>query len=375
MNILIMDINPLANPKGSKLVCEICQLPAFVQCKHCKLTYYCSLEHQKADWIGIHEKICDKLAFLRQATPFLPSKEERDKRQSQVQSMKIDLIEMSRTLAQKMLFEGKHELSVPAAMQSLRYSIEVYGVATIELVPSYLVLGEACVGLGKLTEAEDYLAKAQWTVLKTTDCPRAIKSKLNRNLGLLYAAKGDFQESLVNFADDIYHASEEFGTDSIRTSGGYFHMANVFFRQGKMEVADSLYRQVVNIWHDHLSDIIRKKVPSEEEAAKSRSRMIGPVKGLFEDISSGLDAAQDAEAIQILSSIYDIREHQISRQAQDLTRTCHAMAMLYFVLGEIKKAKEFGRKAIVASDQVKDDDLSKSLVEFMKLCERQGPSS
>ena len=45
-----------------------------------------------------------------------------------------------------MLFEGKHEESVPAAMQSLRYSIEVYGVSTIELVPSYLILGEASVG-------------------------------------------------------------------------------------------------------------------------------------------------------------------------------------------------------------------------------------
>ena len=42
----------------------------------------------------------------------------------------------------------------------------------------------------------------------------------------------------------IYHASEEFGTDDIRTSGGYFHMGNVFFRQGRMDVADTLYRQV-----------------------------------------------------------------------------------------------------------------------------------
>ena len=53
---------------------------------------------------------------------------------------------MTRTLAQKMLFEGKHEESVPAAMQSLRYAIDVYGVATIELVPSYLILGEASIG-------------------------------------------------------------------------------------------------------------------------------------------------------------------------------------------------------------------------------------
>ncbi len=46
------------------------------------------------------------------------------------------------------------------------------------------------------------------------------------------------------FSFQIYHASEEFGPEDIQTSGGYFHMANVFFRQGKMDVADTLYRQV-----------------------------------------------------------------------------------------------------------------------------------
>lgn len=365
-----MDINPLANPKGIKLLCELCQIPAFIQCKFCNVTYYCSLDHQKSDWIGIHEKICDRLGFLRQPAPFLPSREDRDKRQREIQIRKIELIDMTRTLAQKMLFEGKHEESVPAAMQSLRYAIDVYGVATIELVPSYLILGEASVGLGKLVQAEEYLAKADWTVLKTPGCSNAIKSKLNRNLGLLMAAKGDFAEALNNFADDIYHASEEFGTDDIKTAGGYFHMGNVFFRQGLMDVADSLYRQVINIWHGHLSEVLSRQVPTEEELAQNRARILGPVKGLFEAQGSGLDEAQEAEAIQILNSIHDIREHQSTRQPTDLAQACHALAMLYFVLGDIKKAKEYGRKSIVASDQVKDDDFSKSLVEFMKLCER-----
>ena len=58
-------------------------------------------------------------------------------------------------------------------------------------------------GLGKLAQAEEYLAKADWTVLKTPDCPRAIKSKLYRNLGLLNAAKGEFHDALTCFADDV----------------------------------------------------------------------------------------------------------------------------------------------------------------------------
>ena len=57
-----------------------------------------------------------------------------------------------------------------------------------------------------------------------------------------------------HFPLQIYHASEEFGTHDIRSSGGYFHMGNVFFRQGRMDVADTLYRQVSIImikWYYH----------------------------------------------------------------------------------------------------------------------------
>ena len=99
-------------------------------------------------------------------------------------------------------------------------------------------------GLGRLSQAEEYLSQAQWTILKTPDCSNSIKSKFYRILGLLYAAKGEYAESLQALAEDVYHASGEFGTEDIRTSGGYFHMANVFMQQEKQDVAFSLYEQV-----------------------------------------------------------------------------------------------------------------------------------
>lgn len=49
------------------------------------------------------------------------------------------------------------------------------------------------------------------------------------------------------------------------------------------------------------------------------------------------DEAQEAEAIQVLNSIYDMREHQPSRFPQDLASVCHALAMLYFLRQDIKK--------------------------------------
>ncbi|ESO90434.1 hypothetical protein LOTGIDRAFT_123333 [Lottia gigantea] len=353
-----MTLNPLSNPKGVKLLCELCQKPAFVQCTICRVTYYCGVEHQKADWLGIHEKICDNLALLRQPAPFLPSEGEREKREAVLLDKKRQMIDLTRTTGQKLLFEGKHEQAVPAAMQSLRFAIDVYGLSSIELVPSYLILGEASIGLGRLSQAEEYLAQGQWTVLKTPECSNAIKSKLYRNLGLLHAAKGEYDEALRNLADDIYHASVEFGTDDIRTSGGYFHMANVFFRQGKMEIADSLYRQVTDIWYNHLDSIVKCRTKTPETP-----------KGMFYKMFCFLDEAQEAEAVQVLNSIYDIREHQPNRKAPDLALICHALAMLYFIFHQVKKAKEFGRKAVVTSDSNPDENFSRKIVEFMKICD------
>jgi len=358
-----MTLNPLAFPKGVKLVCELCQKPAFVQCTQCRVTYYCCVDHQRADWLGIHEKICESLIDLRQPAPFMPSEELRQNREDDLVRQRKQMIDLTRTTGQKLLFEGKHEQAVPAAMQSLRFAIEVHGIASIELVPSYLILGEASIGLGRLSQAEEYLAQADWTVLKTPEVSAAIRSRLHRNLGLLHAAKGDFPEALRHLADDIYHASEEYGPDDIRTSGGYFHMANVFFRQGKRDIADSLYRQVTEIWHCHLNLIVEFRTRTPKTP-----RGVGPGAIEKDDTEEeGLDEAQEAEAIQVLNSIYDMREHQPNRRSVDLVSVCHALGMLYFILHDLKKAKEFGRKAVVASEGEDDD---RNLVEFMKICER-----
>ena len=36
-------------------------------------------------------------------------------------------------------------------------------------------------------------------------------------------------------------------------------MANVFFRQNQMDVADSLYGRVTDIWHSHLLRLVRAR--------------------------------------------------------------------------------------------------------------------
>ncbi|CAH8592444.1 unnamed protein product [Dicrocoelium dendriticum] len=220
---------PLANPKGTDYKCEICGKPALLQCSLCRVTFYCGTEHLKLDWVGIHEKICIKLMAIRKPVSFIASEDGRRKARDELQQTNLDMVKLTQLVGQKLLFEGKHEEAVPAALQCLKFTAEAYGLASAELVSPYLILAESSIGLGRMCQAEGYLAQAQWTLLKTQhECSNAIRSQLHRKLGLFYAAKEDYESALENLAKDIFYASCEYGTDHIRTAGGYFQMAEVF---------------------------------------------------------------------------------------------------------------------------------------------------
>lgn len=319
---------------------------------------------QRHDWIGLTEKMCQLLVPLAAATPFMSSSEEREIRQKDLLDRQKEMMELTRLIGRKLLFEGKHNQAVPAAVQSLKFSIDVHGLNSVKLVPSYLILAEANIGLGKLTQADEYLAQAEWTVLKSPDAECSVKSKLFRNIGLLHAAKGDYENALRMLAEDIYHASSEWHANHIRVSGGYFHMANVFFRQNKMDVADSLYTQVISIWHDFLCEAVEKKKINNEEAAA-----VGPM-AKFQEQERFIDEAQEAEAIQILSAVFDIREQSSKPNVPAIAKICHTLAMLYFILDDIPRARDYSRKARMISDQIKDNPEAAPIHSFLQFLEK-----
>ncbi|XP_075253649.1 zinc finger MYND domain-containing protein 12-like [Convolutriloba macropyga] len=311
MSSITKSVYPLANPKGIKNTCELCGKPAFLQCNKCKITYYCSHEHQRMDWVAIHEKICPYVAELKTTgLPFLGSEDERQRRNADRIEKQRNLIMLTRTTGQKFLFEKRYNEAVPAALQSLKYSIEVHGTSSIELVISYLILAEASIGLEKLNQAEQYLSQAEWTVLKTESVGNDYKAKLYTNMGLLYDAKKSYQEALRNFANGIYYASEEYGTDDIRTSSAYFYMANVFYKQNRPQVTASMYKQVTDIWQQKLENLCAMKLSRPSATAEQRRAILGKTRVTSDENTSkhgdlDLDIAQQAEARQVLSSILD----------------------------------------------------------------------
>ncbi|VFV41041.1 zinc finger mynd domain-containing [Lynx pardinus] len=330
-------ICPLAVPKGRRLCCEVCEAPAERVCTACTVTYYCGVVHQRADWDSIHEKICQLLIPLRTTMPFYNSEEERQHGLQQLRQRQKHLIEFCYTVAQKYLFEGKHEAAVPAALHSLRFRMNLHGLSSVELVPAYLLLAEASLGLGQTVQAEEYLSQAQWTVLKSMECSYAIQSLLHRNLGLLHIAKENYEEARYHLANDIYFASCAFGTEDIRTSGGYFHLANIFYGLKKLDVADTLYTKVSEIWSKYLNN--RYQVLSE-----ARIQQIDLLGKRFET-DTGLDEAQEAEAIQILTSVWNIRESTSDTAPQKTIFVLNTLVMLYYLMMNSSKAQEYAERA------------------------------
>ncbi|NWW43930.1 ZMY12 protein, partial [Pedionomus torquatus] len=202
------------------------------------------VDHQKADWVSIHEQICQLLIPIRTPLPFLLSEKERKHGAEQLVKRQKYLIDLAYRTARELVSEGKHKEALPAALHALRFSTEVYGSSSLQLVPAYLLLAEASTGFGCFLEASKYLSQAEWIILTTPECSAALQYQLHRGLGLLCTAKGNFEQALYHLANDIYVASSAFGLKSLEVSGGYFHMANVFFRQNKTDIASSLYAEV-----------------------------------------------------------------------------------------------------------------------------------
>lgn len=148
-------------------------------------------------------KICQLLIPLRTQNSALGSEEERTRRKATTRESQLNLLELTRQEALKLLHEGQFEIAIPAALQSLKLSLDYYGNGALELVPAYLLLGEASIGLGRYNQAETYLSAAKWAVLKQPECPNRIKSQLHRIFGQLYAAVGNHDLALQQLANDV----------------------------------------------------------------------------------------------------------------------------------------------------------------------------
>ncbi|KAF3696735.1 Zinc finger MYND domain-containing protein 12 [Channa argus] len=260
----------------------------------------------------------------------------------------VELIEICRLVAQNKLSERKHREALPAAQFCLRCSIDVHGPSNVQLVPAYLLLAEANMGLGDLALVTELLSQAEWAVLKSPDCGYAVHHQLQRSLGRLHMATGKLEAALFNFANDIYYASEEYGLDSTVTCGGYFLMADVFAKQGKTMIARSLYFQVADSWHCHLTKLF-----------KTHLQNVPNSKMLLE--------ASYVEVDELLRTMLEFEQNDPRKNSLQIALVAHCLAMLWFLGGDSAKALQFGNTALQAIQLIPNHDLTEPIQGLLQL--------
>ena len=78
-NNKVIIVTSAVEPEGTKrLTTHLSEMIRYIFSLH-----FSASEHQKADWLGIHQKICQLLIPLRTPIPFLGSEEERQHRKQQ----------------------------------------------------------------------------------------------------------------------------------------------------------------------------------------------------------------------------------------------------------------------------------------------------
>ena len=196
------------------------------------------------------------------------SEEDRAKREYTLNMSKRALVDLCQQEAAKFLVAQRHELAIPGAVQAISFLKDLHGDGSMELVPPYLQLAEANLGLGRFSQAEEFLSLANWSVLKNPDCSNAIRSQLHRNFGKLYSAQGKLDEALQELAKDIYCSSLEVGPEHVDTSAGYYHMASIFYTQViRTALACFLTRS-----SNHHSDSLPSTPPPNHCAARRPAR-------------------------------------------------------------------------------------------------------
>jgi len=301
------------------------------------------------DWVKMMENVCVQMTPLKPVQPFTISVEGFAMRAAELVEKQKVLKGVSKIMARKLLSEGKHMQAVEAALYSLRFSIEVHGLNSVALVPAYLILCEANIGLGNLEQADEYLAHAEWTVMKSTDCTNGMKSKLFRKMGILFATKGDYDNAQRMFAEDVYHGSLEWGTDHVQTTGGFFHMANVFFRLNQMDIADSLYNQVINNWFKFLVEAVNTKIRLKTHVNPLKKNAVVKVDG-----RQFFDEDLEAEGHTTMWSVYEIRELSPKQNHEELATITFDLCMFFYLTSDYKKSMEFYKKGKLIAAKVKE---------------------
>ncbi|RUS69119.1 hypothetical protein EGW08_023117, partial [Elysia chlorotica] len=199
------------------------------------------------------------------------------------------------------------------------------------MIPPMMVAAECYLNQGNFRLAEGFIARASSIEMHKPDLRPTTKAQIRHNEGLLAMAKNDLQDALIDFADEVYLTSEEYGPIHRKTAIGFCHLGRLFHQTHDYLNSNSLFRQVVEIWTDFLLPI-HEEITAESIVPKI-SRMKFKQKVWIEETDRF-----DAEQILMHCYINQMECHSFPEDnkfrvpAMDLAHTCYALSLLFLIL-------------------------------------------
>ncbi|GAB1602244.1 zinc finger MYND domain-containing protein 12-like [Argonauta hians] len=336
---------PLANPKRCHVFCDMCGLPAWLKCKGCNIAAYCTPAHQHLDWAGIHRYLCKSLVYIHNPPKRSIRKLQQQAIEKSMLNTKLELVQSCLIHGQRYIFEGKYKLTIPAALQCLRIYKMLYKADGVEWIPAYLLLAECLLGLGETSKAANYISLINWFETKHQVSGVKCNHLVQRSMAKLSMIRHNYYQALDELAEDIYLASEKYGSNDIQTGGGYFNMANVFFFLGQVDITHSLYKTVVEIWLQHLQQLVNRKMKT------STPDIALPLK---QEEFDALNEAESAELTMYLNSISEWWQSIGMGQTVHMGKLDYCRAMHLFVLTKLKDAYSKAKKLLTFLNDVPD---------------------
>lgn len=194
------DIDPLAIPRGKKILCEICQSDRCrYHCLSCRNVFYCSKEHRERDFNSIHKHICKRLEFLRRPDKATHS-DERLLAQRQNTATMIEILNISKELASDSLIEERLEDALDQLRVAFSFGIKIYGEKSFKLIELFGFMTDTFIRMGLLSKAVEQHKKAEIIIKDPeNDCPAdkdIIMADFYKHEGFIHQAQLNFTESL-----------------------------------------------------------------------------------------------------------------------------------------------------------------------------------
>ncbi|XP_024519362.1 uncharacterized protein LOC112342176 [Selaginella moellendorffii] len=161
--------------------------------------------------------------------------------------------------AVQLIGELQYEEALPLAMDAVQIGQKLfYPRHTPQLVPLYLMVIQANLGLERVMQSEDLLGLAAWLLLQDTSGARhnAMRAELGRLYGQLHVIKGNVDEALKAYSEEIYYNSLEYGVYDTHTSVSFFHLGQVHRSLGRTRDHMACCDLVIESWLPKLKELV-----------------------------------------------------------------------------------------------------------------------